>query len=131
MNLFINKYNDLNVARNAELMECLRINNALGINVCEISDRPTFQDYFNEINKVAWASAINIIANSDIFFKDINYDWFANLTPNDCYALTRWDVLSDGTEKFYNNSGSQDTWVFRGPIKPVEGANFTQGIAGA
>lgn len=96
----------------------------------KLEGRPTFKDFFNAINKVTEPTDINIIANSDIYFEYINSDNFIRLTHNDCLALSRWDVQPDGSAVHYNNSGSQDTWIFRGAIKMVEGANFTQGIPG-
>lgn len=148
MNLFINFYTDPNHERREELLTCLQNNIA-----CEFIDkiyligetffstdskiicipfnsRPTYRDFFNIINQHTKPNDINIIANSDIYFKEVSYAQFTNLTPDTCYALTRWEILADGGEQFYNNSGSQDTWIFRGAIKMVEGANFTQGVAG-
>lgn len=131
MNLFINSYTDNNPERNAELLTCLQKNmDCIHLDIHALSGRPTYQDYFNAINKVTGPNDLNIIANSDIYFKDLSYDQFNSLGYNDCYALSRWDVLPDGSEVHYKNSGSQDTWIFRGPVKPFEGANFTQGVAG-
>ena len=38
-----------------------------------VADRPTFNDYFDEMNDAIYADQINIIGNSDIFFKTISY----------------------------------------------------------
>lgn len=132
MNLFVNYYVDKNPERNQELITCFENNLKLEktLLIYPIQGRPTFKDFFNAINKVTLPTDINIIANSDIYFQELDYNHFQHLTPNDCYALSRWDVQPDGSAIHYNNSGSQDTWIFRGAIKMVEGANFTQGIAG-
>lgn len=150
MNLFINYYIDPNEQRNHELQTCLYNNIGCGAisriyligniepwtfnynkvtAVTELS-RPAFKGFFNIINKFTQPNDINIIANSDIYFENVDYNDFAGLTHNDCFALSRWDVQPDGSTVHYNNSGSQDTWIFRGAIKMVEGANFTQGVAG-
>jgi len=128
MNLFINTYTDKDPIRNAELQKCLEINKSLGWGICEISGRPTFKDMFNAINENTDSHDINIIANSDIYF-DKDFDC-SMIKYNECYALSRWDVQPDGSAIHYNNSGSQDTWIFRGAIRMVESANFTQGVAG-
>lgn len=149
MNLFINYYSDPDEKRYQELETCLLNNfsNILIKNLFLITDllvqlpgrqgkliiiphkgRPTFKDYFNFINNNTYFDEINILANSDIYFPSEPWPILPN--HNQCFALTRWDILPDGSEKFYNNSGSQDTWVFRGPIKQVKGADYTQGVAG-
>lgn len=131
MNLFVNTYTDADPERNQELQDCLSINKQHPmLTVYELSGRPTYNDFFTYINGVTQPEEINIIINSDIYFKDLGYNQFTNLDFNSCYALTRWEILEDGAEQFYNNSGSQDAWIFRGKIKPVKGADFTQGVAG-
>ena len=131
MNLFLNSYTDKHPERNAELITCLENNMKLDfLKIHKIEGRPTYRDYFNHINRVTNPNDINIIANSDIYFQELSYDMFAGLTHDDCYALSRWDVNAEGEAVHYNNSGSQDTWIFRGAIKMVEGATFTQGVAG-
>lgn len=148
MNLFINSYTDKHPERNAELVTCLENNREceaiskiflIGDTIqpefsklmnVPFSARPTYKDYFNIINRFTQPNDINIIANTDIYFKDVDYNHFTNLKHDDCYALSRWDVNAEGEAVHYNNSGSQDTWIFRGAIKMVEGATFTQGVAG-
>jgi hypothetical protein len=131
MNLFINTYQDKNPERQKELIACFEKNAAFGIfNIVQLNGRPTFKDFFNDVNKITHPNDINIIANSDIYFFELNYDYFTALDHDTCYALSRWDVQQDGSAVHYNNPGSQDTWIFRGAIKMVEGANFTQGVAG-
>lgn len=129
MNLFINTYTDKDPIRDAELKKCLEINKLTGWGICELQGRPTFKDFFNAINEVTENDDINIIANSDIYF-DKDYDFCREIQYNECFALSRWDVQPNGSAVHYQNSGSQDTWIFRGAIRMVEGANFTQGVAG-
>lgn len=151
MNLFVNYYIDKSGDRNAELitalhknLDCAAISKVYLIADSELwmdkvdskifqinqQTRPTFRDFFNIINRFTQPNDINIIANSDIYFDEVDYNHFTQLGHNDCYALSRWDVNAEGTATHYNNSGSQDTWIFRGAIKMVEQCNFTQGVAG-
>lgn len=129
MNLFINTYTDKNEERNKELLKCLELNkiNNPSFRIYELQGRPTFRDIFNIINSVTLPNDINIIINSDIYLPE-NF----NVSPeaNDCYALSRWDIQPDGSAIHYNNSSSQDTWIFRGAIKMVDNCNFTQGVPG-
>lgn len=129
MNLFINHYIDPDPLRNEELQTCFENNKANNFTIYILEGRPTFNDFFKKINEVTGDHSINIIANSDIYFPEMNYEMFKNLTFDICYALTRWNVSADGKEEFHNNSGSQDTWIFRGKVKEVN-ADFTQGVAG-
>lgn len=129
MNLFINTYTDKNPERDKELQECLRLNklNNPSFSIYELDGRPTYKEIFNVINSVTTPAEINIILNMDIYLPE---NFVCNPEPDECYALSRWDIQPDGSAVHYQNSGSQDTWIFRGAIKMVEGANFTQGIAG-
>lgn len=129
MNLFINTYTDKNPERDKELQLCLDWNkmNNPSANVYELVGRPTFKEVFNVINSVTDRDSINIIVNSDIYLPE---NFVCNPEPGECYALSRWDIQPDGSAVHYNNSGSQDTWIFRGAIRMVEGANFTQGVPG-
>jgi len=129
MNLFINTYTDKNPERDKELQECLRLNklNNPSFKIYNLPNRPTYREFFNVINLVTLPTDINIILNMDIYLPE---NFICNPTPGECYALSRWDIQPDGSAVHYNNSGSQDTWIFRGAIRMVEGANFTQGVPG-
>jgi hypothetical protein len=73
---------------------------------------------------------ICILANSDIFFDDtlrllrgkINWD-------NKFYAITRHNVLIDGSLAFTDSNGCQDVWIFRSPIKSFK-SDFELGRPG-
>lgn len=105
--------------------------------------RPTFNNYFSYLSEVAekidigLETAINIIANLDIIIpaetiqkiKDGNC--FTN--PKTCLALTRWDMVSRDTfigSQFFDRPDSQDSWLFKGSIPQMEGADVRLGIAG-
>jgi len=82
----------------------------------QISSRPAFQQIFDYVNEVTKDDDINIVANSDIFFDEEGIEIAKLLLdPNDCWALTRWDAV---TGEFMGRRDSQDSWFFRGKVKP-------------
>ena len=89
--------------------------------------RPTFRDLFDLVARTTAAGDINIVANSDIFFdgglRVLRFiDW-----PRTVLALTRWDVLEDGTLRFFERHDSQDSWIFQGPLAGFAGGDFAIG----
>lgn len=98
------------------------------VRVEQISERPTYRDYFDWINRVASAVDISIIANSDIFFdSQIGFFRTWQMAPRVAFALARWEAGS-GTTSFLNDrNDSQDAWIFRGQVGEVN-ANFGVGI---
>lgn len=129
MNLFVNTYIDPNEERNKELIECLRLNKINNPSFCiyELQGRPTFKDFFNCINSVTLPTDINIIINSDIYLPE---GFNVNPEPDDCFALSRYDIQPDGSAIHYPNPSSQDTWIFRGAIRMVENCSFVLGVPG-
>ena len=123
--LFVNKYKDKNIVRNRELEKCYAINqDVFGVdNVISFSARLPFSDFFSKVNLLAQESDISIIANSDIYFENVNQ--FTAIEENQVYALSRWDGNT-----LYDHEDSQDAWVFRGQIKLVPDCNFGLGIPG-
>jgi hypothetical protein len=84
--------------------------------------RPHYADFARWIGEVAAPGDISIIANSDIAFdKSIA---FADLTlhADECYALARWEG-----EKLFDRNDSQDAWIFRGKVKPMNN-EFSLGV---
>jgi len=100
-------------------------------------NRPTYNDIFQIMTKYfGTEDNINVITNSDIMVSTDAYT-MANLyltTVANCLALSRWDVIK--RENYIDNSvmfgraDSQDTWIFKGGIRKIDGADFTMGIAG-
>lgn len=123
INLFINYFEHKDIERKKELDQCVKNNlnnNYIKCIIINSNDRLTYNDYFKLINNYTKEDDINIISNLDIYFDDtilysqkMNYD--------DCYALTRWDVLSNGEINFFNRTDSQDCWIFKGKIKNIFG----------
>jgi hypothetical protein len=89
--------------------------------------RPTYQQFFDFVNgePSLLEGDISIIANLDIFFDD-TIAVVAGMQPNQCYALSRWDA--GRIEQI--NGDSQDSWIFRGRIRPVGYADFRMGTWG-
>lgn len=92
--------------------------------------RPTFQMFFDMANSFSKENDISIIANSDIFY-DETLSLLDNFNfNNSCIALSRYHYQKDGTIKLHNEKWSQDTWIFKGKIKPLKFANFFMGVRG-
>jgi len=129
--LLINRYHDHKPARNTELEKCLSLNEANSfIRVRELYSRPTFNEFFDAANSFFPEGSVVAISNSDIFF-DETIQLAENIKENEVYALSRWDIQKDGSSKLFNRWDSQDTWIFRTPIKEIQGADFTLGLGGS
>jgi hypothetical protein len=111
------------------------------IEIVKIDNRPTFHFLFEWCNSNL-PEEICIIANTDIFFDStIKHLNNTDLT-NTFVALTRWDLLLKDNQwfvDFYNkpwNNGittgmlSQDSWIFKTPIKLDERSKFLMGKPG-
>lgn len=98
------------------------------IRVRPVPHRPTYADFFAWISEIAGPDDISIIANSDIYFEDSLGTISRLLQPDDCYALSRWDVREDGSSQLFDRNDSQDAWIFRGPIRENFVADFPLGV---
>lgn len=150
VNLFVSLYKENDRQREHEIRTCLERNltNRLidRIYVLEEGDhgfkvasgkaalvrmnvQPTFSMIFSIVNNESSQEDINIIANSDIYFDEESISYIkAYLSSEKCFALTRWNIIQ-GQPVFMNARDSQDTWCFKGHIRPIE-ANFKMGFAG-
>ena len=124
VNLFFNHYQDESIQRQIEIDSCLKRNREIFDNVILVPGRPTFTELF-ELTK-DYPDDINCFCNSDIYFTDISM--MPVLKENECWALTRWNH-KEGNYTFFGHADSQDSWVFKGVIKPIK-ADFTQGMWG-
>lgn len=152
-NLFISLYKEKDRHRADELYECLLNNfksnlfadiwviaeadekgetsylrdvSPYKMNVLPCTTRPTFRTFFNVVNTVTDDETINIICNSDIFFKEIPIV----PTTNQIFALTRYEVNKNGPITFLNRRDSSDTWLWKGKIRMPQYADFFMGIGG-
>jgi len=154
INLYTSYYNEPNKERANELFKCLSENCANDlinmvyvvieteeqgsdiryisdkITPCVASKKPTYANYFKLINFTG-ENSINIIANSDIIF-DETLQLTNQLKENDCWALSRWEINNDGGngDIIQSNGDSQDSWIFKGQIKPIEYCDFPLAMLG-
>jgi hypothetical protein len=122
VNLFFNHYQS--DSRQHEIDECLKKNKEVFDRVAVVSGRPTFKQLFALSEK--FPNDINCFCNSDIYFKET--ELLKSIKENDAYALTRWDQKHEGLT-FFNRRDSQDAWVFKGVVKPMN-VNFYPGMWG-
>lgn len=129
--LFINKYIDKNPERQKELDYCFEKNESNGLlgEIHQTYERLSYNDFFRWINTIVGDEDISIIANSDIYFDETLID-IIKINHDECYALSRWDAKEDGSIELWDHRDSQDVWIFKGKIKEVLGADFSQGIPG-
>jgi hypothetical protein len=117
-----------------------------------VSHRPTYAEYFAEATNAAGPDTISVIANADIYF-DETLALALPMRDIDCYALLRYettryerpdlgivgevggqqhwgchyDKRRPGMRHIELCNGSQDAWIFKGPIF-VKGADFCPGL---
>jgi len=134
--------------RAEELELCLKHNLRLAffkqvVLLCERNARPSFTDpklsftdmprrmfygdFFQYANQFH-DGAICVVANTDVMYDD-TLTKFVYLPKerweNRLYAITRTN--EDGK---LQNEGSQDTWIFKAPLKEFDGWNLILGIVG-
>jgi len=106
-----------------ELLDYLKTKNII---LEYIVGRPTYQYCFDLANKMYPDRAI-ILTNADIYFNhtlDLLRDYDLS---NKFLAITRWDLLVDGSLALYNTIESQDVWIFNTPLRSFDKANFEIG----
>lgn len=130
LRLFVNYYVDADSTRQSELDEAWKINlgNRHIHGTVVLQGRPTYQDFFEKVNSTVNVDDISIIANSDVYF-DHTIERVWEMSSKQCYALSRWDVGREAITLF-NRRDSQDAWVFRGKIRPVNHCDFITGKRG-
>lgn len=146
--LFTSFYPERNESRRREIVDCLERNLALWQidRVCvllertpspiehpkletrTIDRRPNYEDFFHWTRELqTGADDLSIICNSDIHFDCSLVALWNQLSKTQCVALTRWDVASDGHARLLHRNDTQDSWIFRGPIRDVV-ANYPMGV---
>ncbi len=128
--LFYNYYEDRNPIRKREIDFCLQKNlenKLLTTVIIESPSKPTYEFFFQQINRLAEPDDISIICNSDIFF-DETIKFVEKIKDKELFALLRWEWLPGGPHLF-ERPDSQDTWIVRGKVENVFGA-FSLGIRG-
>lgn len=105
-----------------ELLTCWTRNDLTFDYVTGINGRPTFAQLF----AMCKPDALNIIANSDVYFHE---PIIHHPKEGHVWALSRWDVDTEGRAKLWDHRDSQDAWIIYGEAKPIE-ADFPMGVAG-
>lgn len=98
-----------------------------------VADRPTFNDYFDEMNDAIYADQINIIGNSDIFFTEHLTDireYMSRLGNDTCVALSRYDYDPVSGVTPFHRPDSQDTWIFNDCPEVKTELEYGMGMAG-
>lgn len=108
--------------------------------VCEapIPYYPTFKDFF----KICQADAINIVANTDIYFDEtlsrLPFRQRNHIGPRSidtskiAICLSRWERINGSWSVYRNHRQSQDAWMFQGmlPTNLINECNFRIGTLG-
>lgn len=97
------------------------------LKIREVQSRPILQDYIDWVNEIAAPDDISIIANADIYFGQSIQLAITELRREQCWALARWDDQPAAAPILFDRNDSQDAWVFRGPILPLN-ADFPLGV---
>ncbi|MDR3550284.1 MAG: hypothetical protein P4L31_02640 [Candidatus Babeliales bacterium] len=107
------------------------------IKMSYITSRPTYASCFDLANKLYPNSKI-ILSNADIYFNETLEDMASFNLTDKFLALTRWNVKKDGSielfKQYYGGAlrldmsyASQDTWMFKTPLKKFKEANIKLG----
>ena len=112
------------------LLTYLRAQNVI---IHYISGRPTYHECFELANAIHPDRNI-IISNADIYYNETLHLLDTYDLTNKFLALTRWNVQEDGSIKIYkwpndkDAIGSQDTWIFKTPIRPFKDTTISIGV---
>lgn len=102
------------------------------ISVELVSSRPSYGFVFDLVNRLYSGKKI-ILSNADIYFNEtLNLLDDYDLT-NKFLALTRWNVNADGSLTPYFTTKtmySQDTWIFKAPLKRLDDESMLLGTCG-
>lgn len=93
--------------------------------------RPSYQNFFDLMNmRTTTDGEVNILINSDIYIDEDSVSKINQISPGEIYALSRWEIGHNGKPVLFNRRDSQDTWIWRGRMRRLEGANFAIGVPG-
>jgi|GEM_PF-1737323 hypothetical protein len=111
------------------ILLCENCNPIGKVSHANINRRPTYEDFFVLANKSGSEGDIVVISNTDIYPEKGTKELLKNIKQDECYALSRWDVDSNGNSEHFCRRDSQDMWVFKLPIVNIK-ADFYMGNAG-
>lgn len=98
------------------------------IRLVEHGKRVTYRDLFDYANRELPGRRV-IVANADIFFDETLAQLEDYVLAGKLLCLSRWDVQEDGSWQLFEFEYSQDAWIFRAPIAPIN-AGFHLGLLG-
>lgn len=91
--------------------------------------RPTYRRFFEFCNETL-DGEICVLSNADIVF-DHTLKHVNDIDMNGVFlALTRWENVIGRGKVPFNNGSSQDSWIFKAPVKTTEEMEFTLGRPG-
>lgn len=111
------------------------------LEIIKLKERPTFKFLFEWCN-LNYPDKVCIIGNTDIIYDDTLENLNGVDLENKFVALTRWDIIPKDSQlylQFYDlawrgdiTTGmlSQDSWIFKTPIKIDDRSNFLMGKLG-
>jgi hypothetical protein len=105
------------------------------VEVINIQKRPTFKDFFDFIESQEFSESINIVANTDIFFlnmQQVDRNLHRLIKGQTCFALSRYEYHLNRPSHLFDRPDTQDTWIFNGNqnLSKVQNIDFTMGVAG-
>jgi hypothetical protein len=110
------------------------LSNVPYLTIHNVISRPTFSDFFDIMSLDKYKDSINVLANTDIFFDnlDVIKECFEKIDKNNtCLALSRWDTGENISEAIhFERPDTQDTWIFYGNPRISKNIDFGMGIAG-
>jgi hypothetical protein len=99
------------------------------LRVKEVPVRPLYDDFFAWMAELAGPDDVSMIANADIAFEDaaiaVLDKW--RIPEGTAIALSRWDTPPRGPAVLNDRNDSQDSWIFRGPVRPGLRGDFPVG----
>jgi glycosyltransferase involved in cell wall biosynthesis len=97
-----------------------------------VTKRPTFASLIDIVQQNAHNNTIFLLMNSDIELTEslhyLRYVPFESVK----YALIlqRWDKCGESWKLEEHGGGSQDVWIWKTPIKPIQAIDFHLGVRG-
>jgi len=95
-----------------------------------INNRLTYKIAFDYAEYNIPANKIVILANSDIWFDNSIINISKYNLDNQIIALSRYDIKENSDYKLFTRPDSQDSWIFKNPIKLQHDYNIELGRGG-
>jgi hypothetical protein len=90
--------------------------------------RTTYSELFEHANARLAGQRV-IVANADICFDHTLARLDSVPLAGRMACLSRWDLLDDGSLRFFDHPSSQDAWIFEAPLPPLA-CDFHLGLLG-